>query len=449
MAYKMHEKPMRCGFSAWDWAKRQDIVRGRRMVRTFGSGMALMQQNGTTRPRTVRVQLPAKTAFGLIGVGVGIVVALWALAKVWPVFLILICALILAGTLGPIVVWLEQHHVHRGAAILIVLLGLLAALVGFGFLVIPALIAETKHLMKEAPDLQQRIADYMQQHNLFVDRADDIRNAKPEEFLAPLSGSLIDYTRSAFEIIALLVTTIALAFYLIADRERVRGFVFALVPRPYHVRVARLLKAMGTIVGGYMRGQALTSIMVGGFTYVLLMIIGAPNALILGILAGITDLIPYVGAVLATAPAVLFALTKGLTQAIIVLIALVLYQEFESRIVVPRVYGKTMRLSPVAVTIALLAGGMLFGIIGALIALPIAAAIRATVEQLRIDLPGEQVGETQERTREAEVESLYLRETEGASAVEAGNLAAAIAAELEEEREEATGKEEIPVERRI
>jgi predicted PurR-regulated permease PerM len=419
------------------------------MARAFGSGMALMQQNGTTRSRTVRVQLPAKTACGLIGVGVGIVVALWALAKVWPVFLILICALILAGTLGPIVVWLEQRRVHRGAAILIVLLGLLAVLVGIGFLVIPALITEGKHLMKEAPDFQRRLADYMQQHNLFADRADDIRNAKPGAFLAPLSGSAVRYARSTFELIAYLITTIALAFYLIADRERVRGFVFALIPRPYHVRVARLLKAMGTIVGGYMRGQALTSVMIGGFTYILLVIIGAPNALLLAILAGLTDLIPYVGAVLATAPAVLFALTKGLTQAIIVLVALILYQEFESRVVIPRVYGKTMRLSPVAVTVALLAGGMLFGIIGALIALPMAAAIRAAVEELRIDLPGEQIGEPEERAREAQIESRYLRETEGASAVEAGNLAVAIATEYEEEREEATGKEEIPIEQRV
>ncbi len=408
--------------------------------------MALTQQNGTTRSRTVRVVLPPKTAFALIGVGVGIVLTLWALAKTWMVLLILICALILAGTLGPVVVWLERHRVHRGLALLSVLLALIAALVGFGFLVIPALIAEGKQIMKDAPDFQARIADYMEQHRLFVERADDIRNAKPAEFLAPLGGSAVRYARSAFEVIAYLVTTIALAFYLIADRERVRGFVFALIPRPYHVRTARLLKALGTIVGGYMRGQALTSVMIGGFTYLLLTIIGAPNALILAILAGLTDLIPYIGAVLATAPAVLIALSKGLTQAIIVLVALVLYQEFESRVVIPRVYGKTMRLSPVAVTVALLAGGMLFGIIGALIALPIAAGIRATVEQLRIDLPGDQTGETEERAREQRVESLYLRETEGASAVEAGNLAVAIAGELEEEREKATGKQEIPVE---
>jgi predicted PurR-regulated permease PerM len=408
--------------------------------------MAFTHQNGTTRARTVRVVLPARTALGLVGVGVGIVVALWALAKTWIVLLILICALILAGTLGPVVVWLEQHRVHRGLALLIVLLGLIAALVGFGFLVIPSLIAEGKQIMKDAPDTQARIADYMQQHNLFADRADDIRNAKPAEFLAPLGGSAVRYARSAFDLVAYLVTTIALAFYLIADREHVRGFMFALVPRTHHVRLARLLKALGSIVGGYMRGQALTSVMIGGFTYLLLMVMGIQNALVLAILAGLTDLIPYIGAVLATAPAVLFALTKGFGAAIIVLVALVLYQEFESRVVIPRVYGKTMRLSPVAVTVALLAGGMLFGIIGALVALPIAAGIRATVEELRIDLPGEQAGEPEERARDAELESLYLRETEGASAVEAGNLAVAIASELEDVREEATGKEEIPVE---
>ena len=164
------------------------------------------------------------------------------------------------------------------------------------------------------------------------------------------------------------------------------------IPRPYHVRTARLMLSLETIVGGYMRGQALTSGLIGGFTYVLLLILHVPNALILAILAGFTDLIPYIGPVLATAAPVLFALSQGVPMALIVLVALVLYEELESRLIIPRVYGKTLRLSPVAVTIALLLGGKLFGIVGALIALPIAAAIRATVEELRIDLPGEQTG---------------------------------------------------------
>jgi hypothetical protein len=99
------------------------------------------------------------------------------------------------------------------------------------------------------------------------------------------------------------------------------------------------------------------------------------------------------------------------------------------------------------VTIALLMGGKLFGIVGALLALPIAAAIRATVEELRIDLPGEQSGEPAERARDTQVEARYLEETEGTSAVDAANVATTIADELEEEREDAIGKAEIPVEK--
>ena len=204
--------------------------------------------------------------------------------------------------------------------------------------------------------------------------------------------------------------------------------------------------ALETIVGGYMRGQALTSGLIGGFTYALLLVLHVPNALILAILAGFADLIPYIGPVLATAAPVLFALSKGVPVAIIVLVALVLYEELESRLIIPRVYGKTLRLSPVAVTIALLVGGKLFGIVGALLALPIAAAIRATVEELRIALPGEQSGEPEERTRDTRAEARYLEETKGASAVEAANVATTLADELEEEREDATGKAEIPAE---
>jgi putative heme transporter len=404
--------------------------------------MAVTTEKTTPRGRTVRVVVPMRTGLALVGVGVGIVVTLWALAKIWQILLIITIALILAGTLSPLVDWLEKHGAKRGIALLTVLILLLFVVIGFGFLVIPAMADEGRQVIKDAPHLQQRAADYVARIPALAGRADAIRNAQPNQFLAPLGGSALSYAQSAFEFVAYTVTTIALAFYLIADRERVRGFLYALIPRPYHVRTARLMLALETIVGGYMRGQALTSALIGGFTYALLLILHVPNALILAILAGFTDLIPYIGPVLATAAPVLFALSKGVPVALIVLVALVLYEELESRLIIPRVYGKTLRLSPVAVTIALLMGGKLFGIIGALLALPIAAAIRATVEELRIDLPGESI----ERARDARAEARYLEETEGASAVEAANVATTLADELEEEREQAIGKAEIPVE---
>jgi predicted PurR-regulated permease PerM len=408
--------------------------------------MAVTTEKRAPRERTVRVVIPARTGLALVGVGVGIVVALWALAKIWQVLLIITIALILAGTLSPLVDWLEKHGAKRVIALLTVLILLLFVVIGFGFLVIPAMVDEGRQVIKDAPHLQQRAADYAARIPALAGRADAIRNAQPGQFLAPLGGSALSYAQSAFEFVTYLVTTIALAFYLIADRERVRGFLYALIPRPYHIRTARLMLALQTIVGGYMRGQALTSGLIGGFTYVLLLILHVPNALILAILAAFTDLIPYIGPVLATAAPVLFALSKGVPVALIVLVALVLYEELESRLIIPRVYGKTLRLSPVAVTIALLMGGKLFGIVGALLALPIAAAIRATVEELRIDLPGGQSGEPVERAHDARVEARYLEETEGASAVDAANVATTLADELEEEREDAIGKAEIPVE---
>jgi putative heme transporter len=408
--------------------------------------MAVTTEKRAPRGRTVRVVIPARTGLALVGVGVGIVVALWALAKVWQVLLIITIALILAGTLSPLVDWLEKHGAKRGIALLTVLILLLFVVIGFGFLIIPAMADEGRQVIKDAPHLQQRAADYVARIPALAGRADAIRNAQPNQFLAPLGGSALSYAQSAFEFVAYTVTTIALAFYLIADRERVRGFLYALIPRPYHVRTARLMLALETIVGGYMRGQALTSALIGGFTYALLLILHVPNALILAILAGFTDLIPYIGPVLATAAPVLFALSKGVPVALIVLVALVLYEELESRLIIPRVYGKTLRLSPVAVTIALLVGGKLFGIIGALLALPIAAAIRATVEELRIDLPGEQSGEPEERAHEERIEARYLAQTEGASAVDAANVATTLADEIEEHREETTGTVEIPVE---
>jgi predicted PurR-regulated permease PerM len=408
--------------------------------------MAVTTEKRAPRERTVRVVIPARTGLALVGVGVGIVVALWALAKIWQVLLIITIALILAGTLSPLVDWLEKHGAKRVIALLTVLILLLFVVIGFGFLVIPAMVDEGRQVIKDAPHLQQRAADYAARIPALAGRADAIRNAQPGQFLAPLGGSALSYAQSAFEFVTYLVTTIALAFYLIADRERVRGFLYALIPRPYHIRTARLMLALQTIVGGYMRGQALTSGLIGGFTYVLLLILHVPNALILAILAAFTDLIPYIGPVLATAAPVLFALSNGVPVALIVLVALVLYEELESRLIIPRVYGKTLRLSPVAVTIALLMGGKLFGIVGALLALPIAAAIRATVEELRIDLPGGQSGEPVERAHDARVEARYLEETEGASAVDAANVATTLADELEEEREDAIGKAEIPVE---
>jgi putative heme transporter len=198
------------------------------------------------------------------------------------------------------------------------------------------------------------------------------------------------------------------------------------------VRLARVLLNLETIVGGYLRGQIITSVSMGVFTFGLLAITQVPNALALAAFAALTDVIPFVGGLLATTPAVLVALSRGTGVTTIVLLAMIGYQEFESRVIVPRVYGQTLRLSSAVVVIALLVGGKLGGILGALLALPIAAALRMVIEELRVDMPGDDTDDPHLRARDARAERIYARETAGASPAEAAAVATEIANEIRE-----------------
>ena len=169
----------------------------------------------------------------------------------------------------------------------------------------------------------------------------------------------------------------------------------------------------------------------GVFTFGLLAITQVPNALALAAFAALTDVIPFVGGLLATTPAVLVALSRGTGVTTIVLLAMIGYQEFESRVIVPRVYGQTLRLSSAVVVIALLVGGKLGGV-GALLALPIAAALRMVIEELRVDMPGDDTDDPHLRARDARAERIYARETAGASPAEAAAVATEIANEIRE-----------------
>jgi predicted PurR-regulated permease PerM len=136
------------------------------------------------------------------------------------------------------------------------------------------------------------------------------------------------------------------------------------------------------VVGGFLRGQAITSLAIGVYTFLLLSIVGAPNPLAFAVLAAFADVIPLVGALIATVPPVAAALEESATMGLIVLIGLVAYQQFEDRYLAPRVYGRTLNLPPLIVLIAILAGAELLGIVGVLLALPLTAAGRVGLDYI-------------------------------------------------------------------
>jgi predicted PurR-regulated permease PerM len=374
----------------------------------------------------VRIEISWRSVLAIAGLAFG----WWLVAQLWEVVLFVVGSLVLAGTLNPVVNWLEARRLRRPLALVVVVLALLLVLAGLGALVVPALLDQVQALVEGAPNLQRRAAEFLAGTPL-ANYAGSVREATPDQVLAPLAAGAWPVASRAAEVATLAVTAVVMALYLIAERERMLGFAYALLPRRFHVRVARVLLDLEVVVGGYVRGQALTSLCCGIFFFVLLWIVGTPNALALAILAAFADLLPYFGGYVAMLPAILATLALGPVPAAIVTVAIIAYQEFESRLLVPRIYGRTLRLSPAVVMVALLAGAKLLGIVGALLALPIAAAVRVLIEDLRIELPGEVPGAGEELAAEERAEAVYAKRTEGAPAVEAAQVATEIAQRLQ------------------
>ena len=373
--------------------------------------------------RTLRVELTASTMLRVVLA----CAAVWLLVVIWPILLVIVVSLMIAGALAPPVAWLERRGMRRGLAIAAVFGSVFLGFAAFGALSLPSLAAQLADLVDRLPRAQWQFADLLQKSHLTAPLAASVRGAQTTQLTTRAAQQLMAYSGQIAIIIAYAVASVFLALYLVVDRDRMRGSLFALIPRRYHVRTSRVLLNLETIVGGYVRGQVITSLAMAVFTFVVLTVAKAPHALTIAVFAGLTDVLPYIGGLLALVPAVFAASLAGLPVAIAVLVALVVYQELESRIVVPRVYGHVLRLPPAVVMVALLIGGAVLGILGALLALPIAAAIRMMTEELRVELPGQRPENSQVRKLDAREERTFERLAAGASAEEAATIAAKIA----------------------
>ena len=389
-----------------------------------------MSQESAPASRTLRIEVSPRSLFLVAGM----LFAVWLVAQVWQVLLMLVVASVIAGALNPLVDWLDGHGIRRPFALGLILAVMIGAVVGIAALIVPAVIAQAGSIAAGLPELQARLAERLAPLPYVGERTAAALGPPTGGAEPPAQDAMskaLPVAMSILEGVTLSLTAVMLGFYLLADRERVVGFVYALLPRHFHVRTARILLDMERVVGGYVRGQATTSGLIGLYIFALLWAVGAPNPLALGVLAAVADAIPFIGPFIVLFPSVAAAFTVGPPQAAIVFVAVVLYQELENRILVPRVYGSALRLSPVAVIVAVLIGGKLLGLVGAILALPIAAGIRVLVEDLRIELPGDVPGERTERAAELRAEALYERRAANAPAVEAAQVAADLAAEVD------------------
>lgn len=352
-----------------------------------------------------------------------VIAACWIVLRLLAVVLVVVVALFLVGTLNPAVNWLERRGVGRVKAIALVFFTLFVAVALLFALTLPTLFEQIQSLAQQEPELRRRLANWLSRAHLTARLADSLREVRYDALAKSFLGTALVWSTHAIEIVAYFMSAVFLALYMMIDRDRLRGGLYAAVPRRYHIRLSRVLLNLETIVGGYIRGQVLTSLLMAGFVLILLTACGVANAVALAVLGGIADVLPYIGVFLTVGPAVIAASSKGLVTALIVTGVLLLYEEFESRFLVPRIYGHVLRLPSSIVLVALLVGASLMGIVGALMALPAAAAVRMLFEELRVSLPGEQVDDPDLRERDERAEREYRLRTEGVPAEEAAAIA--------------------------
>jgi len=380
-------------------------------------------------PSIWRIELTTRTLV-MAALAVG---ACSILLRLGAVVLVLVFALFLVGTLGPIVEWLEKKKIRRGFAVAIVFVSLMVLVVGLFALTIPTLVQQVRSLVAGEPALRARVVSALSHSSLTAPLAGSLEKIDYGSLARSSGASALAYSVKSIAAIAYVVTSIFLALYIMIDRDRLRGGLYALVPRRHHIRLSRILLNLEIIVGGYIRGQVVTSALMAGFTFLLLTVCRVKAALALGVLAGVADVFPYIGVFLSIGPAVAAAASRGAVIVGVVLAAMLAYEELESRFLVPRIYGKVLKLPSSVVLFSLLVGGELLGIAGALLALPIAAAIIMFIQELHIDLPGEDVDKTEVVAEEARAERTYESRTAGMPAAEA----AAVATEISEQQAEA------------
>ena len=293
-------------------------------------------------------------------------------------------ALFIAAGLDPAVTWLTRHRFPRWAAVTTILLIAVAVVAGFLAAAIPPLTTQTTALANHLPHYLHTLQD----HNSSLGRLNTRFHIQQRlsKLLSTKGTALVGGVLGAGELVLSAATSVlavaVLVVYFLAAMPRIRLFVYRLAPQSRRARVILIGDEIFTKVGGFVLGNFLTSVIAGLGTYIWLLIFGIPYAILLALLVALLDLIPVVGSTAGGAIVSLVALTVSLPVAIATLGFYIAYRLAEDYLIVPRILGRTVQVPAVVTVVALLVGGALMGIIGALVAIPVAAALRLLLHEV-------------------------------------------------------------------
>jgi predicted PurR-regulated permease PerM len=326
-----------------------------------------------------------RTVVRVILVAIAVVAGLYFLYLVRTVLGMLFIALFLAVALGPAVEFFVRRKVPRALAILLTYVALLASVVGLGLLVVPPIVNGVNDFVGNVPGY----VDDLRNSKTFR-KYDDKYNVTPKlkeqaqklpTHLSDAVSGLRTVTVGIFGALVQLVTILVMTFFLLNDGKRMLRFGLRELGPDRGERLQRIAEDVYRAVGGYVAGNVLISVVAGLTAYLMMLILGIPFAVPLAVMVAFLDLIPLVGSTIAGLIVAIVAAVVGFPGKLIAwVVYMVVYQQVENNVIQPVVYRRTVQIHPLIVIVAVLTGGTLLGVLGALLAIPIAATVQILVK---------------------------------------------------------------------
>jgi predicted PurR-regulated permease PerM len=318
---------------------------------------------------------------------IALVIVAWALltvvAATRQVITWVLVALFLAMALNPAVDWFMRHGIkRRGQAAGLTYVLALLAIAGIGYAFIPTLVSQVNDFVQAVPgyvdDLTKgrgRLGFLETKYHIVEKIREQVREGGASRVLG-LTGAAISITKSVISLVLATITIAFLTFFMLLEGPAWMDRIFSLLPEESRPRWRKVGYDVYRTVGGYVTGNLVISLIAGTLTTVVLLALGVPFAVALGVIVAILDLIPLAGATIAGVIIGTVAFLHSITAGIVVVVFFVVYQQLENHFLQPVVYSRTVKLSPLVVLIAVLVGAKLAGILGALGAIPVAGAIQ-------------------------------------------------------------------------
>jgi predicted PurR-regulated permease PerM len=347
-------------------------------------------QFGYPGPR-MSAQHPLYLGFmGTVGVGLALLVY-WIGSNTTQLLLWIVAALFIALGLDPVVRWLEYRKIPRPAGILVAVAVLVTAVTGFFATLIPTIVEQVTEIVQQAPIW---IRDFIDSE--FFRSLDDqfgVRDRISEELekfindpaaMSGIFGGVLGFGSTLANGLFGTLIVLVLSLYFLAALPAMKKWGYRLAPRSRRARVEALSEEISRSVGNYVIGQACVALLNATFAFIVMTILGIPFAVLLAFVVALLAFIPLVGGMIAAIVVLLISLTEGWQTAAIYAVCYFAYLQFEAYFISPRIMQKAVAVPGAVAVISVIAGGSLLGILGALIAIPTAAAAILLVKEIYI-----------------------------------------------------------------